>query len=65
MGQLYDENSSEEEIMEWWAAELRDSTFVGSDNSGERVQYVARSAEIIEKNVNFILGRLVNLSASD
>ena len=42
--------------------EFKDLTFVGSDNSGERVQYVARSQEDIEANVAFILSRLVDRS---
>ncbi|MEI6985328.1 MAG: hypothetical protein WCK65_04295 [Rhodospirillaceae bacterium] len=49
------EPESEAELLAWWAAEHEDTSCVGSENDGERVQYVVRSREEIARNINFIL----------
>jgi hypothetical protein len=65
MGRLYSERPTEQEVLDWWTQELDEMRFVGSDNSGERVEYVPRSADVIERNMSHIANVLIEKSHRD
>lgn len=60
MGHVYDDEKSEAEIIAWWDDEFDSTVLVGSDNSGARMEYIARSQEEIDESIAFLVGRHAN-----